>query len=85
LWAAGQQAEPLWTRLDPSNRARVLLALLVLVLLGSALILLVWLGGRYMRRVTAKPLAKVRPPDERWYQKPLNPSDAPPGGAGNAE
>ena len=83
--AATTQAEPLLKRLGPETRAKVLMALLGLVLVGLGLVALIWLGGRYMRRVAGQ---RSRPTDRHeddWYRKPLNPPDVPSSGVREPE
>ncbi len=76
-WVLAQQAEPLIRRLDPQTRAKVLATLAGLVILGIAMIVLVWLGGRATRRymgIEAK--SRRRDPDvnpDDWAHKPLVP------------
>lgn len=66
------QAQPMLRKLDPVTRAQVFMALLGLILLGLLLILVVMVGGHYVRR-----LARHRPattsPQDLWYRKPLVP------------
>jgi hypothetical protein len=76
VWlAAEKQAEPLLTRLDPATRAKVLMALLGLVLVGLSLVALAWLGGRRLRQVASKSLPPTQPNEDRWYRKPLVPPE----------
>ncbi len=76
-WLLAQQAEPLIRRLDPQTRAKVLAALAGLIILGFAMVALVWLGGRATRRymgIEAKP--RRRKPDinpDDWAHTPLVP------------
>jgi len=76
-WLLAQQAEPLIRRLDPQTRAKVLAALAGLIILGFAMIALVWLGGRATRRymgIEPKPRRRdteVNPDD--WAHKPIVP------------
>lgn len=76
-WLLAQQAEPLIRRLDPQTRAKVLAALAGLIILGIAMIALVWLGGRATRRYMgfeAKPRRRepeINPDD--WARKPIVP------------
>lgn len=78
-WAAAEkQAEPLLTRLDPATRAKVLMALLGLVLVGLSLVALAWLGGRRLRQLASKPLPPTQPKEDRWYRKPLVPPETKP-------
>lgn len=82
-WLLAQQAEPLIRRLDPPMRAKVLAALAGLIILGMAMIALVWLGGRATKRYMGiLPKSRRRGPDinpDDWAQKPLIPplDDAP--------
>lgn len=85
LLADASTAEPLLMRLDPASRAKVLMALLALVLVGMGLVLLAWLGGRHLRRIASKPLGKTHPLGDRWYRKPLNPAEPEHPGAGDPE
>lgn len=72
-----QTQQPLLLRLKPQDRARVLAALAALVILGFALVLLVWWGARFTRRYLKRPW----PRSERrrsatisefdWAEKPL--------------
>jgi hypothetical protein len=75
LLAAEEQAETLLMRLDPQRRAKVLMALLGLVLLGVALVAIAYLGGRYLRRVIQQPVRSTRPRDDDWAAKPLIPPE----------
>jgi hypothetical protein len=70
LWAA----EPA-RKLDPVLRAELLMSLLGLILLGAALMLLVMMGGRYVRRLARHRLQPTRPPQDDWYRKPLVPEE----------
>jgi len=76
-WILAQQAEPLIRRLDPQMRAKVLAALAGLVILGIAMIVLVWLGGRATRRYMGiEPMARRRQPQvnpDDWARKPIVP------------
>ena len=85
LVATSEKAEPLIMRLDPERRAKVLMALLAVILVGCALIYLTILGGRRLRRI-AKQLPTVRPPSgDDWYRKPLAGHDAKNGDNPNSE
>lgn len=72
LWAVeGEGAEPLLNKLDPVLRTQVLMALLGLLLVGLLLVLIVLLGGRYVRRLARhRPGATASSADD-WYRKPL--------------
>jgi hypothetical protein len=80
-----QKAEPLLMRLQPVTRAKILMALLALVLVGIALVALVWIGARHLRRIAKTPLRSTRPHDDDWYRKPLIPPDPPSSGGPDAE
>jgi hypothetical protein len=60
-------------RLPPLTRARILMALLGLVLLGLMIILGIKLGGRYVRRLSRAGLTPTKSVDDRWHQRPLSP------------
>ena len=83
--AATQQAEPLLMRLDPASRAKVLMALMALLLAGVALVALAWLGGRRLRRIASTRLPKTRPHEDGWYRKPLVPDESEPPAAHDPE
>jgi hypothetical protein len=78
--ATAQASEPLLLRLDPERRAKVLMSLVGLVLLGAALILLAYLGGRRLRRIARRRPALTSRGHDDWYRKPLIPREpaAPP-------
>jgi hypothetical protein len=78
--AAAEKAEPMLMKLDPANRAKVLMALLALVLVGLGLIALAWIGGRRLRRVIKQPLRPVHRSEDQWYRKPLVPQEKDEGG-----
>ncbi len=71
--------QPLWVRLAPEDRVRVLAALAALLILGFALIAFVWWAGRYTRRYMADPRREARdraqgvPSEQDWARKPLFP------------
>jgi hypothetical protein len=64
-------------RLPPVTKAKVLLALLGIVLLGLGMILLIALGARYVRRLSRAQVAPSKPQPDDWYRKPLSPPPAP--------
>lgn len=73
--------ERLLERLDPETRARVVIALAGLTMLGLLLVLLVWLGARMTRRYINR---ADRPGEKRglsgeddWYRKSLTQPDPP--------
>lgn len=60
---------------EPLLRARLLLALIALVVLALGMLTLIVLGGRYARRIARTPLPPSRTHDDRWYAKPLVPRE----------
>jgi hypothetical protein len=73
--AANERSEPLLMRLEPHERAKVLMALLGLVLVGALLVGLAWLGGRHVLRIARKRPGPTSRHDESWYRKPLIPKE----------
>jgi hypothetical protein len=71
LLAADEKARPLWERLDPVSRTRVVMALLGLVLVGVALVLVTILAGRRLRRIARHRPGKTAAHEDDWYRKPL--------------
>lgn len=63
-------------RLPALTKARLLMALLGIIVLGLGMILFVILGGRYVRRLSRSNVAPTKPESEDWYRKPLNPPPA---------
>lgn len=61
--------------IEPMLRAKLMMALLALVVLGLGLMTMIILGGRYARRVARTPLPPSRTHEDRWYAKPLNDSE----------
>lgn len=76
--------QPLWVRLSPEDRVRVLAALAALLILGFALIVFAWWAGRYTRRYMAGPRRGPRasahrgPSEQDWASKPLFPDQPEP-------
>lgn len=74
-----QAQQPLIQRLDGATRAKVLAALAALVILGFAMVLLTWFGGRIARRYMRGP-QRFRPakslPHDDWAQKQLASHDS---------
>jgi hypothetical protein len=64
--------------IEPVVRAKLVMALLALVVLGIGLLVMVVMGGRYARRIARTPLPPSRVHEDRWYAKPLNPSQTDP-------
>ena len=80
--AEEEQARPLLTRLDPVSRAKVVMALLALVLSGLAIVGLAWYGARRLRRIARQPARPTVDRQDAWYQKPLTPPEPGPGRKG---
>ena len=80
IWLVAEEhrQQTLLMRLDPANRAKVIMALLGLVLVGAALVALVWLGGRRLRRIARERSGPTPPHQDDWYRKPLAPPNAEP-------
>jgi len=75
LWAAEEKAKPLLMRLEPQDRAKVLMALLGLVLLGVALVALTFFAGRQVLRMARASHGPTRRHEDDWYRKPLVPKE----------
>jgi len=66
-------------KLDPPTRAKVLMALLGLIILGFGMMLLAWLGARFARRYRqgpAKPASSRQAPaanEDAWWKEPVSP------------
>jgi hypothetical protein len=69
--AAEEKARPLLLRLDPESRAKVLMALLGLVLVGIGLVALTILAGRHVLRIARTSHGPTRRREDDWYRKPL--------------
>ncbi len=76
LAEAEQKSEPLLLKLDPVDRAKVLMTLLGLILVGVALVALAWLGGRHYLRIARSPLRPTGENQDDWFRKPLVPGDS---------
>lgn len=72
-------------RLDPVSRAKVLMALLGLILIGLLLLILVRSWARWTRREARRALRPTQPGDDRWYKSPLAPGERPPGQPGEGD
>ncbi|HUY32255.1 MAG TPA: hypothetical protein VMV69_05705 [Pirellulales bacterium] len=59
--------------LTPLVRAKMLMALLALTVLGIGLVAAVILGGWMVRRLARQPVSPSRVVDDAWYAKPLVP------------
>jgi hypothetical protein len=63
---------------EPVVWAKLMMAFLAVVVLGIGLLAMIVMGGRYARRVARTPLPPSRVHEDRWYAKPLNPSQTDP-------
>ncbi len=73
-----QAGQPLWLRLEPADRVRVLAALAALVILGFALVAFAWWAARLTRRYMNRPprYGSSNPPQvDDWASKPLFPKE----------
>lgn len=79
LWAqATEEPRRLIERLEPMARARVILLLLFIIILGAGLVLFAWLAGRMTRRLIRTPRDQRPPLDQDdWAAKPLVKLDEP--------
>jgi hypothetical protein len=59
-------------KLDPVTRARLMMALTGVVLLGLLLVIVAMLGARWLRRLVRPGASPKRPEiEDKWYAKPL--------------
>ncbi|MEX0675560.1 MAG: hypothetical protein WD063_00695 [Pirellulales bacterium] len=75
LGAAEEKAKPLLMRLDPQNRAKVLMALLGLALVGVGLVALTIMAGRQVLRIARTSHGPTRRHEDDWSRKPLVPKE----------
>ena len=75
LSAAEEKAQPLLVRLDPQSRAKVLMALLGLVLVGIALVAMTIMIGRQVLRMARTSHGPTPRHEDDWYRKPLVPHE----------
>lgn len=75
LLAVEQKAEPLLMRLDPPVRAKVLMALLGLVLVGIGLVAITLIAGRHVVRIARASHGPTPRHEDDWYRKPLIPKE----------
>jgi hypothetical protein len=85
LAETNEKAEPLIMRLDPPLRAKVLMALIGLIVVGLGLVLFIILGGQRLRRIAKESPAVTPPGGDEWYRKPLNGNEPNHGDDANAE
>jgi hypothetical protein len=72
-WLLGADDPTPKPALPPLLRAKMMLALLGLVVLGVGLVAAVVLGGWMVRRLARQRPAPSGPVDDAWYAKPLAP------------
>lgn len=58
-------------KLDPGSRAKMLMALLGILLAGLILLVVVVIGANRVRRLARSRLGKSRMREDTWYAKPL--------------
>ena len=75
LRAADEPAKSLLDRLDPERRAKVVMALLGVVLAGLAIVALAVLLGRHFLRAARKPVPPTPRHEDDWFRKPLAPRE----------
>ncbi len=73
---ASDKTQPLLLRLDPEQRARVIMALLGLVLVGGLMMVLILAAGRRLRRIARQRHVRTTVDEAEWYRKPLVPPEA---------
>src|SRR5688500_12498814 len=74
LACAQEEKLPLIKRLDGATRAKVLAALAGLIILGFAMVALIWLGARFTQRYrNRKPYFQPtpRPGEHDWAKRPM--------------
>lgn len=74
LWLLAQAAAPIDAeKLDPVTRARLMMALTAVVLLGFLMVMVALVGARWLRRTLRRSdtTAKRPPIEDKWYAKPL--------------
>jgi hypothetical protein len=75
LLATDEQAKSLLDRLDPERRAKVIMALLGMVLAGLAIVALAVLLGRHFLRAARKSVQPTPRHEDDWFRKPLAPRE----------
>ncbi len=76
--AAAEAAQPVWFRLAPEDRVRVLFALAIVLFLGFAFAAFAWWAGRWTRRYMNRPIRSSHLRDvqaDDWARKPLLPRE----------
>jgi hypothetical protein len=61
------------TAMPPPLRAKLMLALLAIVVLGIGLVLMIVLAGRAVKRLARHRSPRGTVKDDAWYRKPLEP------------
>ena len=69
--------------LPPPVRAKLMLAILGIVVVGIGLVAMIVLGGRAVKRLARHRVGPSKPLDDAWYKRPLE-SEAPHAGASDA-
>ncbi len=64
-----------YSRLSPMGQARLIAAVIALVLVLGVLVLAMVSAGRYWRRVLRKPMKPAPLREDDWASKPLTPPD----------
>jgi hypothetical protein len=80
VWLPLAQEQPPIERLDARQRAMVLMALLVILFLALMLLLLIWVGGRWVRRLARRRYEPPRPSligKSDWEPQPYVPPAEP--------
>ena len=72
-WLLGADDTAPKPAVSPLVRAKMLMALLALVVLGIGLVAAAILGGWMVRRLARQPVPPSRVVDDAWYAKPLVP------------
>ena len=72
-WLMGADADPntLWERLSRIQQAKVLMALLGLLLLALVMLLVISAGARMVRRFARQGVGPSRAEQDDWARKPL--------------
>ena len=59
-------------RMDPENRARVIMLIVGLVIMGVAMIVFIAMGARWVRNMVRRRDGQARTPiEDKWYARPL--------------
>lgn len=73
-----EAAQPVWFRLTPEDRVRVLFALAIILFLGFAFAAFAWWAGRWTRRYMNRPIRSSHLRElqaDDWARKPLLPRE----------